>query len=351
MDIMYFGNTVRIWLIGTAVLVASFIILLATLRVAQSKLKTLSASTTTLVDDLAYQVLRATKRYFLFAVSIYLASFLLKSGSETRLVIYRGFFLVCLLQVSSWGSAAITFWIEGYLKNRSLSDPSIATSLGLIGFSVRFVFFALIVVMAIHNFGFDITTLVAGLGVGGIAVALAVQNILADLFASLTIVLDKPFVVGDFIMVGDFMGAIEHIGLKTTRIRSLSGEQLVFSNADLLQSRLRNFKRMSERRVSFVLGVVYQTPAATLERVPGLIKSIVDSQENARFERCHFLKFGSSSLDFEVVYWVVSPDFNVHADLAQSINLGIIRAFAAEKIEFAYPSQTVFVQKEAVPGS
>jgi small-conductance mechanosensitive channel len=153
--------------------------------------------------------------------------------------------------------------------------------------------------------------------------------------------------VGDFIVVGDFMGTLEHIGLKTTRIRSLSGEQLIFSNGDLLQSRVRNFKRMSERRVSFGIGVTYQTSREKLARVPAMIADIVGVVEDARFERCHFLKFGASSLDFETVYWVKSADFNVYADVAQRINLEIFRRFEEEKIEFAYPSQTLFVQKVA----
>jgi small-conductance mechanosensitive channel len=174
---------------------------------------------------------------------------------------------------------------------------------------------------------------------------LAVQNVLSDLFASLSIVLDKPFVPGDFVVVGDMAGSVEHIGIKTTRIRSISGEQLVFSNADLLGSRIRNFGRMQERRVVFSLGVTYQTPADKLERIPSLIKAAIESQERVRFDRSHFASYGDSALNFETVYYVESSDYATHMDILQSVNLTIYRSFATEGIEFAYPTQTLFIEK------
>jgi len=213
------------------------------------------------------------------------------------------------------------------------------------------ILWSVIVLMALENVGIDITALVAGLGVGGIAVALAVQNILGDLFASLSIVLDKPFVIGDFIIIGDYMGTVEHIGLKTTRIRSLSGEQLVFANNDLLQSRIRNFKRMYERRVVFNLGVVYQTPHEKLQKIPQIVREIIEQQHPVRFDRAHFKSFGDFSLNFEVVYWVQNPDYTVYMDIQQAINLEIYRRFAEEGIEFAYPTQSIFVEKLPTPSA
>ncbi len=173
--------------------------------------------------------------------------------------------------------------------------------------------------LALDNLGVDVTALVAGLGVGGIAVALAVQSILGDLFASLSIVLDKPFVIGDFIIVGDLLGTVENVGIKTTRVRSLSGEQLIFSNADLLNSRIRNYGRMYERRVVFTVGVTYDTPRHKLE---------------------------DFSLDFETVYYVQDPAYNLYMDIQQAINLELYQRFADEGIEFAYPTQTLFLAKE-----
>ncbi|HEV7226556.1 MAG TPA: mechanosensitive ion channel family protein, partial [Pirellulales bacterium] len=189
------------------------------------------------------------------------------------------------------------------------------------------------------------SALVAGLGVGGIAIALAAQNVLGDLFASLSIVLDRPFILGDFIAVGDFSGAVEHIGLKTTRLRSLSGEQLVFSNADLLQSRIRNYKRMYERRIQFTFGVAYGTSRDQLTAIPGMIREAIAAHEKTRFDRAHFKSFGDSALIFEAVYYVLSPDYNLYMDIQQAINLTLLQGFAAAGIDFAFPTQTIYVHK------
>ena len=202
--------------------------------------------------------------------------------------------------------------------------------------------------MILDNLGFNITALVASLGIGGIAVALAVQNILGDIFASLSIALDKPFVIGDFIIVEDVLGTVEYIGLKTTRLRSLSGEQIVFSNVDLLKSRIRNYKRMFERRVVFTIGVVYQTAHATLERIPALVRSIVEQQPKTRFDRAHFKEYGDSALVFEVVYFVLDSDYNIYMDIQQAINLAIFRRFQVKGIEFAYPTRTLHVYPSPV---
>jgi small-conductance mechanosensitive channel len=207
------------------------------------------------------------------------------------------------------------------------------------------VLWALLTLVALGNLGVDITALVAGLGVGGVAVALATQNILGDVFASVSILLDKPFVPGDFVIIDDYMGTVENIGIKTTRIRSLGGEQIVFSNADLLRSRLRNYKRMAERRVVFRLGVVYQTTPETLKHVPDILREIVEAQDGTRFDRSHFVSYGDFALVFETVYYVVSPDYNRYMDINQAINLEIARRFADTGIEFAYPTQTLLVQK------
>jgi small-conductance mechanosensitive channel len=182
--------------------------------------------------------------------------------------------------------------------------------------------------------------------VGSIAVALAIQNILADLFASLSIALDQPFVIGDFIIVDDYLGTVENIGLKTTRVRSLSGEQLVFANNDLLNSRIRNYKRMGERRVLFTFGVIYQTPIEQLEQISAWVKEIIQTHEQARFDRAHFKSFGDSALVFEVVYYVQSPDYNLYMDIQQAINLALMKRFEKNGIEFAYPTQTLFIAKQ-----
>jgi small-conductance mechanosensitive channel len=206
---------------------------------------------------------------------------------------------------------------------------------------------AIIFLLALDNLGVNITALVAGLGVGGIAVALAAQNIIGDLFASLSIVLDRPFVPGDFLAIDEFYGDVEKVGLKTTRMRSLSGEQIVFSNNDLLNSRIRNYGQMVERRIVFSVGVVYQTPHEKLQQIPSIIEDIIVKQELARFDRAHFKQYGDYSLNFEMVYYVESSDYRLFMDIQQAVNLEIFRRFAEEGIEFAYPTQTLFVDRQS----
>jgi small-conductance mechanosensitive channel len=202
----------------------------------------------------------------------------------------------------------------------------------------------IVFLLILDNLGVNITGLVAGLGIGGIAVALAVQNILGDLFASLSIVLDKPFMIGDYVVVDTLSGTVEHIGLKTTRIRSLSGEQLIFSNNDLLKSRIRNYKRMEERRIVFGFGVIYQTPVEKLIRIKKQVAEIIEKQEHARLDRVHFKEYGDSSLNFEVVYFVDDPAYALYMDIQENINLELFRRFTEEGIEFAYPTRTLYVQ-------
>jgi small-conductance mechanosensitive channel len=253
-------------------------------------------------------------------------------------------FLLLMAQLFWTGSVAIRLILDAFIERKFGDSPSASTSKGLLKFLLLTGFYGLIFLTTLSNLGVDITTLIAGLGVGGIAVALAVQNVFGDLLASLSIVLDKPFVLGDFIVVGDLMGTVEYIGLKTTRLRSLSGEQLVFSNSDLLQSRIRNYKRMFERRVVFKIGVIYETDFESLKKIPEIIRSIVEGQNFTRFDRCHFLEYGNFSLDIETVYWIKNPDYNVYADIHQAVLLEIFRIFKAENINFAYPTQLVLHQ-------
>jgi small-conductance mechanosensitive channel len=218
--------------------------------------------------------------------------------------------------------------------------------LSVLGFIARVALWSILLLMILDNLGFNITALVASLGIGGIAVALALQNILGDIFASLSIAIDKPFVIGDFIIVDDILGTVEYIGLKTTRLRSLDGEQIVFSNTDLLKSRIRNYKRMYERRVVFGFGIVYQASHEQLKKIPVMAREIIEGLEKTRFDRAHFKEYGESSLNFEVVYFVQDPDYNIYMDIQQSINLSLFERFASEGIEFAYPTRTLYLHRE-----
>ena len=205
------------------------------------------------------------------------------------------------------------------------------------------------ILFLLDNLGFQISTIVAGLGISGIAVALAAQAVLGDLFSYFVIFMDRPFEIGDFVIFGDILGTVERIGVKTTRLRSLGGEEIIVSNADLTSSRVRNYKRMNERRIVFGFGVIYQTSPEDLRAIPGLVQEIIEGQELARFDRAHFKAFGSSSLDFEVVYYVLSPDYAVYMNTQQAINLALFESFAERGIEFAYPTTTVYMEGYGEP--
>jgi len=201
--------------------------------------------------------------------------------------------------------------------------------------------------LALENLGIDVTALLAGIGIASVAIGLALQNVLSDLFASLSIVLDKPFEVGDFIVVGDVVGSVEHVGLRTTRLRSLTGEQLVVANGDLLSSRIRNYRRMTERRVVFGFGVTYDTPTAVLREIPDLVRGLVEAHDGVRFDRAHFKTLGPSSLDFEVVYWMLDANYLRFMDVQQEVNLGLMDGLAGKGVEFAFPTQTIHLAREA----
>jgi small-conductance mechanosensitive channel len=256
---------------------------------------------------------------------------------------------VFLLQAGRWGTGLIGFVVETYIRRSPDGDAATRATVQAVGYAARFVLWSILLVTALAAFGINVTALITGLGIGGIAIALAVQNILGDLFAALAIVLDKPFVVGDFIIVDTMMGHVEHVGLKTTRIRSLGGEQIIVSNNELLKGRIRNYKRMEQRRVVFGLDLTYDTPPDVVDHVPSIIRDVVESQPLTRFDRSHCLSFGDSALRFETVYWVLDADFNRYADIQHAINVELLRRFAAEGIAFAFPSRTVYMKDNQNP--
>jgi small-conductance mechanosensitive channel len=346
LDATYYDNSLRQWLIalGAALLVA---IGLGIVRHwLMSRVGKLAARTGTTWDDLVIDALRRTKGLFLLIVGLYAGTLFLTLDELVRGYAHGVLIIAVIVQAGLWVSAAIRFRLEDYRKRRLKDDPSGVMTMAAIGFIAQIVLWVIVLLLVLDNAGVEVTPLVASLGVGGIAVALAVQNILGDLFASLSIVLDKPFVIGDFLIIGDYLGSVEYIGLKTTRLRSLSGEQIVFSNADLLSSRIRNHGRMFERRVVFSVGVTYGTPKEKLERIPRILRELVEAQPKTRFDRSHFKEYGDSSLNFETVYYVLAPDYNTYMDIQQAINLGIYERFEAEGLDFAFPTRTLHIVQE-----
>ncbi len=289
------------------------------------------------------EMLRKIPKLTLIVFALYAGVQVLGLPPKAELRVQQVVVFVSLFQVGMWGSLAIKLWFERGSNGAASFDPGRATAVRALAFVAQTLLWAAVLLVLLDNLGVNVTALVAGLGVGGIAVALAVQSVLGDLLASVAIILDKPFVVGDSLAIGEFTGTVESVGVKTTRLRSLTGEQLIFSNADLLQSRIRNFKRMIERRVAFTVGVTFETPITTLREIPAIFEAAIREQPQTRFERAHLKQFGASSIDFEVVYWALTADFKLHMDILQAVNLRIAEEFASRKIDFAFPTQTVHV--------
>jgi len=347
LDQIYLGNSLQQWLLAGGFFATALLLLYTIRGLVGRHLSHLAKASETEWDNLLVSLLTRTKTLLLVIIALFIATTPLDVPARPDAVLRSITIIALLVQASIWGSGVIAFWIEHQTKKSEEEGGAMATTANVFGFIARLALYSLVVLLLLDNLGIDVTALIASLGIGGIAVALALQNILADLFACLTISLDKPFVIGDFIIVGDLMGTVEHVGLKTTRIRSLSGEQLVFSNNDLLGSRIRNFKRMYERRVVFAFGVIYQTRYEQVAAIPGMVKAIIEAQDNTRFDRAHFKAYGNSSLDFEVVYYVLVPDYNAYMDIQQAINLALFKQFEEKGIDFAYPTRTVFVTQEA----
>lgn len=343
LETTYWGNTVRAYLVATAVVLGIVLAVRITVYLIVKRVAKLAARTETTFDDTVIKVLGATKSLLALVVAVYAGSLFLVLHGETgqRLRVFA--VIAVLAQIGVWASTALAATAirlrEKKIEEGDTSGLGVIAMVGLFG---RFFAWAIVFILMLDNLGVDITALVAGLGIGGIAVALALQSVLSDAFASVAIMLDRPFEVGDNIQVADMVGTVEHVGVKTTRLRSVNGEQMVFSNNDLLGSRVRNYKRMQERRSLFVLCLTYQTPVDRLEAIAPLIRRIIEKEPQARFDRAHFRSFGPSSLDFEVVYFVTSADYVVFMDTQERVNLEILRQLTALGIEFAYPTQTIY---------
>ncbi len=340
----FLGNSLIAWGIALTIAVVTFFALLTARGVIRSRAKKMHEKRATGVAGLILSLVMSTSVTIVLAFSLMLGARGLALPPTADRINQFIIVLSIAIQFVIWGHAAVNFGLAEFVRRKSegdTADPNLVGSLGILKFLALVILYSAVLLLSLDNIGIDVTAMVAGLGVGGIAIALAVQNILGDLFASLTIVLDKPFEVGDFIIVGSELGTVERIGLKTTRVKSLSGEQLVFANSDLLGSRVRNFKRMQERRVVFAVGVQYDTPPEKMRRAVEIITQAIKNQEMARFDRCHFHKFSESSLDMEGVYWMLKPDYNTYMDTHQAICFEILEKFNAEGLEFAFPTRTV----------
>src|SRR5262245_14195333 len=326
-DVTYFDNTAWKWLVAAGVVVGAFFVLLLLRRLIRSHYRRLAATPEHEFMELPLQVASRTTKFFLLLASLTLALWILELPPKAATVVKTLFTIAAFWQLGLWATTAVLASLQRKQQTALAVDRAAASSLGIIGFVSRLTIWAFVLLLTLDNLGIEIKPLLAGLGIGGIAVALAAQNILGDLFASLSITLDRPFVVGDALQVDDFNGTVEYIGVKSTRLRSINGEQIIMPNANLMSSRMRNYSRLHERRVVLMLSVNQETPPAKLARIPALIRSLIDAQQDTRFDRSHFAKIGLTSFDFEAVYFVTTADYNRYMDIQQAINLGLLEAF------------------------
>jgi small-conductance mechanosensitive channel len=337
------GNTIGGYILSFGVFVGLLVLFRIFQRIIINRLHALAKKTATDIDDTLIEIVQSVRPPFYSFVALYGAVRFL----ELSEIVQKIFTVLLIVWIAYQVIIAFQIFIE-YLFTRVLQkddEPSTKGALSILKNIAKGALWVGALMMVLSNLGVDITALVAGLGIGGIAIAFAFQNILEDLFSSFAILFDKPFQIGDFIVVGDKMGVVEKIGIKTTRIRSLQGEEVVISNRELTTAQLQNFKKMEERRVVFSIGLTYETPTEKLRWVPGIIKNIIENVDGARFDRSHFQSFGDFALTFETVYYVETGDYNQYMDIQQDINFKIREALEKDNIDMAYPTQTIYLQK------
>ncbi len=341
---VYYNNTILEYLIATGLFVVLILVLRLFRKIVLWRLKKWSEKTKTTLDDFIVRIIERAVFPLLNFGAFYLSFTTLELTDKVYKLLHGVSVVVITFFILRLVIAVIKYAIESKMMKEDDTDAKLRQIKGIMVI-IKIVVWVLGIVFLLDNFGYDVTAFVTGLGIGGIAVALAAQNILGDLFNYFVIFFDRPFEVGDFIIIDDKRGTVEAIGIKTSRIRSLTGEELVFANSDLSNSRIHNYKRMARRRVLFTLGVTYQTSLENLRIIPEIIKNIIAGLEETEFDRAHFFRYGDFSLDIEIVYYVLSTEYNKYMDIQQSINLKIYEEFAKRGIEFAYPTQTVFVEK------
>ncbi|MDQ3032980.1 MAG: mechanosensitive ion channel family protein [Myxococcota bacterium] len=348
LDHEFLGNSTLRWTIAIVTALAVLAVLVVIKRVVAVRLAKLTQRTTSRYDDVLVKVVQGTRTITLFVAAIAAGARTLALPDEADLWLGRALIVVLAIQAGLWVTHAVKLVIEGRTAKAD-EMPGARTMGAAAAFLTNLVVWSVMILVVLSNFGVEITTLIAGLGIGGIAAALAVQNMLKDLFAAFSIYADRPFDIGDFIIVDDFLGNVDRIGWRTTHLRSIGGEMIVFSNSDLASARIRNYKRMSERRIVVPFGVEYGTPAAKLASIPTIVREAVEGVDGLRFDRSHFKGYGDSSLDFETVFYVLSPDYAFYMERQQTFLMAIYRRFEQDGISFAFPTRTLHVHRHGDP--
>lgn len=345
-DWSFFNNPAWRWMIAGAVALGVLFALLLLRRLARKQHARFAATPADELLELPLHVASRTTFGFLLIAAVFLGLETLALPAKALRVLVTVFTIAGCWQMGLWATTAVLAAIDRRQRKALGVDRAVAGSLGIIGFMARLTIWSLVLLLTLDNLGIQIKPLLAGLGIGGIAVALAAQNILGDLFASLSITLDRPFVLGDNLQIDDFSGTVEYIGVKSTRLRSVNGEQIIIPNSNLVASRVRNNTRATHRRVVFTISVSQDTPVAELQKIPGLIRSLIESHADVRFDRSHFAKITAASFDFEAVYVVKTTEYNRHMDILQEINLRLVETFEKQGVAFAYPVQRRYLEQQ-----
>ncbi len=340
----FFNNTTQDWLIAIGIAILVYIGLVILRHILNSKVRKWVDRTKGTTDNFLLDLVSGTKNWFLLMVSIAVSTLYLNIIPEwyqaIRILLVIGF----TFQISNWAASTVSYFVSKKMETeKNSSKVTIYNTVGIISRILIWVFAGLVILDSFPNV--DISSLVAGLGIGGIAIGFAVQSILEDLFASVSITVDQPFVLGDFIVVGDVSGTVEKIGMKTTRIRSLTGEQIVIGNASITSDNIQNYQKLLERRVTITVGVTYETPIEKLRMIPSIIEKIAKDQEKARFDRVHLDEMADFSINFLLVYYALTADYNEHMDIKEAINFSILEKFAENGIDIAYPTQMLYISK------
>ncbi len=342
----FWDNSLTEYLIALGIFLLAFIVLKIFKKIIIAKIKKVADHTETDLDDMLIKIVDSIGWPFYLFLSLYL-SFQFIQLPE---IIGRIFFFIVLILISYYivkaAQELIDYGFGKVVQKRKKEDEKFdASVLNLLSKITKGVLWVGAIVIVLQNLGYNISTLVAGLGIGGIAIAFALQNILGDIFASFSIYFDKPFKIGDFIIIKDDLGTVKKIGIKSTRIQTLQGEELVISNKELTESRIHNYKKMERRRIVFSFGITYETPTEKVKKIPDIVKEIIEKIELTELDRVHFKEFGDFSLNFEIVYYLNSSDYTKYMDIQEEINLALKEQFEKEGIEFAYPTQTIFFNK------
>lgn len=343
LDSVFFGNTVADYIVTLLLFIALLIVFKIFQMIIIARLNVFAKKTETDIDDTLIKIVKSLHPPFYFFVALYLAF----KGLSLSVTFERVLSVVLIVWVVYQIVIAIQILIDYIVRKRMGEDAGgqADAAISLMSLISKIVLWTLGLLFVLSNLGINVTSLIAAMGVGGIAIAFALQNILSDLFSSFAIYFDKPFVPGDFIVIGSNSGIVQKIGIKTTRIKTLQGEELVVSNKELTNARIQNFKKLEERRVVLSLGVTYDTKTETLKKIPEMVKDIVEGTRGTRYDRTHFHAFGDSSLKIEVVYFATTANYNEYMDINQEIHFKIKEAFEKEKIDFAFPTQTIHLEK------